>query len=307
MKRRKFIQHAPAALALPVWATQAIAAADGKLDRIACTTVSFRHRFPATQPKGGVTPAEPNLELLDVPAFFAEHLGFHNVEVWSKHFTEQTPAYAQKLRAAAQKVGSRIINVQVDEPPFDLSSSNAAERAACIKEAKRWMDLAAACGAPSMRANTGGRRNEPFDLGTTADSFRQLAEYGESLGVRVLVENHGGHSARAENVAAIVKAVASPWCRSLPDFGNTPQDFTIEQRVAFLEQILPDAHLISAKGMEFDGNYKHTTYDIAPCVRAARKAGFAGIYSIELWAPKYVPPDPLKAVQALVRTIQKNM
>jgi len=307
MKRRKFLHHATAALALPVWAEQAIAAPADKFDRIACTTVSFRHRFPATQPKAGFTPTEPNLDLLDVPAFFAEHLGLHNVEVWSKHFTEQTPDYARKLRAAAEKVGSKIINVQMDEPPFDLSSPDADKRAACVKETKRWMDLAAACGAPSMRANTGGRKNEPFDLDTTAGSFRQLAEHGKSLGVRILVENHGGHSAKAENVAAIVKAVASPWCRTLPDFGNTPKDFTIEQRTAFLEKILPHAHLISGKGMNFDRDYKHTTYDFARCVRAAEDAGFTGIYSIELWAPKDVPPDPVKAVQALKRTIQENM
>ena len=70
---------------------------------------------------------------------------------------------------------------------------------------------------------------------------------------------------------------------------------------------LPLAYLISAKGMEFDGNYNHTTYDFGACVRAAEKAGFKGIYSIELWAPNYVPADPIRAVKALTGIIQQNL
>ncbi|MCX7887476.1 MAG: hypothetical protein N3B01_09530, partial [Verrucomicrobiae bacterium] len=104
-----------------------------------------------------------------------------------------------------------------------------------------------------------------------------------------------------------VKAVNSPWCRSLPDFGNMPAGFTTEQRVAFLNQILPYAFLISAKGMEFDADYRHTSYDVAACVRAAEQAGYKGIYSIELWSPKYIPPDPVRAVRALADIITRNI
>lgn len=274
--------------------------------RIGCTTVSFRTRFPATRPKG-FKPSEPDLALLDVPVLFADQLGIRNVEVWSKHFPEQSVAFAAKLRAAAGRAGTRIINVQFDEPPFDLSSADAAKRRRCIEATKKWIDIAAACGAPSLRANTGGKAGEPFDLPTTADSFHQLADYGATVGVKVLVENHGGHSLKAGNVAGIVKAVNSPWCRSLPDFGNMPAEFTTAERVSFLNQILPFAHLISAKGMVFGPDGKHTSYDIGACVRAAETAGFSGLYSIELWAPRYLPPDPGRAVKTVAETIRQNL
>lgn len=278
MRRREFLKYTTSALAATGWQSSTPQAAiHARLDRIAVTTVSFRLRFPATRPKQGFSPTEPDLELLDVPAVFAEKLGLHNVEVWSKHFTEPAVAYARKLRSAAEKVDSKIVNVQMDEPPFDLSSPDGEKRKACIKHTKKWMDIAAAVGAPSMRANTGGRPTETFDLDTTADSFQQLAKHGEKIGVKILVENHGGHSAQAENIAAIVNAVNSPWCRTLPDFGNIPRDFTTQQRVAFLDQILPQAVFISAKGMEFDEAYQHTTYDFAACVRAAERAGYQGI------------------------------
>lgn len=169
------------------------------------------------------------------------------------------------------------------------------------------MEIAAACGAPSMRANVGGGKGEPFDLGTTADSFRRLAEHGERIGVRVLVENHGGHSMVEGRVAAIVRAVGSPWCRSLPDFGNMPGEVTMGGRLAFLSSMFETADLISAKGMEFDDRYRHTSYEIGACVRAAEAAGFKGIYSVECWAPKYVPPDPFRAVTAVAASIRENI
>jgi sugar phosphate isomerase/epimerase len=306
MKRRTFLQATGLAAMAAPWCRVGAASAANPMHRIGCTSVSFRTRFAATRPKG-FNSSEPDLTLLDLPALFAGKLGIRNVEVWSKHFPEQTVAYAARLRAAASQDGARIINIQVDEPPFDLSNPDAAKRRACIQATKQWIDLAAACGAPSMRANTGGKRDEPFDLATTVNSFRQLAEYGANAGVKVLVENHGGHSLDAGNVAAIVKAVNSPSCRSLPDFGNIPTGFTTAQRVEFLNQILPFAHLISAKGMEFDADGRHTTYDLGACVRAAEAAGFTGIYSIELWATNYLPPDPVRAVKTVAQLIRQNL
>lgn len=301
MKRRRFVSLGLAAVGSMLAGGRGWAGG-GKMGRIGATTVSFRMRFPSTRPKGA-TVGDPDLSLLDVPAMFVERLGVSNVEVWSKHFGEGTVAYGEKLRAAAERAGARIINVQMDEPPFDLSSPEAEKRKACIEFTKGWMDIAAACGAPSMRANTGGAKGEAFDLATTVDSFKRLAEHGERVGVKVLVENHGGHSMGEGNVAAIVKGVGGPWCRALPDFGNMPGEVTMEQRVAFLATMFPLADLISAKGMEFDPGYRHTSYDIAGCVRAAEAGGFKGIYSVECWAPKYVPPDPIQAIRSVADEI----
>lgn len=303
--RRDFLNYATGALALAP-CVKATASADARMSRIGCTTVSFRHRFAATRPKN-VVPSGPDYDLLDMPALLVEKLGISNVELWSKHFPEAAVSYGQKLRAAAEKAGARIINIQQDEPPFDLSSADDAPRRACVEATKKWMDIAAACGSPSLRANVGGRAGETFDLQTTVDSFRQLAEHGENIGVKILVENHGGHSAKAENVAAIVQTVNSPWCRSLPDFGNMPPEYTDAQRVEFLDQILPVAHLISAKGMEFDKDYRHVSYDDVACVRAAETAGFQGIYSIELWSPKHIAPEPERAIKTMIETIVREL
>ena len=77
------------------------------------------------------------------------------------------------------------------------------------------MDRAAAVGAPTCRANTGGGPPEDWDVNRTADSFRQLANYGKKIGVKILVENHIGYSADIDKVVAVIKAVNDPYCRAI--------------------------------------------------------------------------------------------
>ena len=318
MNRREFLRRGGLALAgsTALLATPARSARGGlaerssKMKRIGCTTVCFRMRFPQTQPKD-YSPTEPDLTLIEVPAFFADKLGVHNVELWSRHFQDTSLQYCGKIKAEAEKVGSRIINVQLDEPGYNLSHRDPSERKEGIELVKQWMDRAAACGATSLRANTGGSAKEKFDVAITGDSYRQLAEYGKRINVKILIENHGGHSSDPNNVVAIIKAVnpeaLRQWCRTLPDFGNMPADFTLQQRNEYLEKLYPYAYLISAKGMYFDEQGKHLTYDIGACVRAAEASGFKGIYSAEQWSPKPIAIDALTATRSIIQEIVQNL
>jgi len=242
-----------------------------------------------------------------VPAFFAEELGVHNVELWSRHFEQTSLKYCHKIRAAATKVGSKIVNIQLDEPGYNLSQSDPEKRKKSIELVKQWMDRAAACGATSLRANTGGSRKEKFNVAVTGDSYSQLAEHGRKIGVKILTENHGGYSSDPENIVSIIKTVNSRWCRTLPDFGNMPTNFTQQQRDEFLKKLYPYAHLISAKGMYFDEQVNHTSYDIGACVRAAEVSGFKGLYSAEQWSPKPIPTDAVSATKSIIREIVQNI
>ena len=277
-----------------------------KMKRIGCTTVCFRNQFPQTRPKD-YSQREPDLTLPEVPALFAEKLGVHNVELWSKHFQETSLKYCRTMKAAAEKVGSKIINIQLDDPGYNLSHKDPAQRKKSIEFVSKWMDRTAACGATSLRANVGGSPKEPFDVAVAGESFRQLAEHGRKIGVKILIENHGGHSSDPDKVIAIIKAVDSSWCRTLPDFGNVPADFTQRQRDELLKKLYTHAHLISAKGMYFDENGNHLTYDIGACVRTAEASGFKGIYSAEQWSPKPIAVDALTATRAIIREIAQNI
>ncbi|NQU25926.1 MAG: sugar phosphate isomerase/epimerase [Candidatus Nealsonbacteria bacterium] len=274
-----------------------------KMNRIGCTTVAFRSRFPST--RADKTAQPDDLTPLDVPRMFAAKLGVHNVELWSRHFPESSPAYCRKVKTAAERAGSQVVNIQMDEPGYNLSDPDAAGRKNSIALVKQWMDRAAACGATSLRANTGG--GAKFDVNLTGDAFGELAEHGKKIDVKILLENHGGYSSDPDNLVAIIKHVDDPFCRALPDFGNMPGNFTPEQRIEFLGKLFPYAHFVSAKGMVFDAKYAHQSYDVAACVQLGEKAGFKGVYSVELWAANYSPPDPARAVNEMIRTITENI
>jgi sugar phosphate isomerase/epimerase len=166
------------------------------------------------------------------------------------------------------------------------------------------MDRAVAVGSPSIRVNTGPTGGRPFDVRVTADSFRQIAEYGQQVGVTVLVENHG---TPIPNVVAIVDAVNHPRCRSLVDFGNTTPSGSTEEKIASLRPMFPRLGFVSAKAEAFDEAYRHTSWDFAAFIRAVEESGYRGIYSLELWNTRNPPADTPRAARAIRDLIAANL
>jgi sugar phosphate isomerase/epimerase len=313
MNRRSFLRYGGQAAALaPFWAAapaltdrsrlEAQTVPAGVLRRIGITTVCFRDRFTSTRGKdAGPVPAGEELTLLTAPKFIADTLGLHNVEIWNAQFAEQSIDYCKQIRFAAEAVKSRITNIQVDGSE-NLSDPDAAKRAASVELIKRWMDRAAAVGAPTCRANTGGGPPDAWDVNRTADSFRQLAEYGRKIGVKILVENHVGYSADIDKVVAIIKAVNDPFCRAICDWGNSPSN---EGRVGALSKLFPYLELVSAKELDFDENNKHINYDVVPIIKATEASGYKGIYSIEFYGKP--PKDTVAAAKDMIKALSANI
>lgn len=274
--------------------------------RIGITTVCLRSRFPRTRAMGEPTTAS-DLDLLTAPKYIADTFGIHNVEVWDLHFEDQSIAFCERARAAAAEVGSKFINIQIDSMA-DLSVPDAATRAQGVTQAKQWMDRAVALGAPSIRVNTGGSEGQTMDLDVIVDSFKQIAAYGQQVGVTVLVENHTGFSIDVDTVVAIVDAVNHPMCRTLLDYGNTPAG-SIEGRIEAIQKLAPKLALVSAKGTGFDDQYVHTDYDFGALVKATEDTGYRGIYSIEMWpdADSQAPADPVAAATWMRDQILANL
>lgn len=295
-----------APLASPLLATLADAAQAGAaippriLERIGITTVCFRDRFVETRTKGAGPFPEGDLTLLTAPKFIVDRLGLRNVEVWSAQFPDRSLDYCRRVKQAAADAGARIINIQVDGPE-NLSDPETKKRTDGIAQIKAWMDRSAACGATLCRANTGGGPEPAWDVKRTADSFRQLAEYGQTIGVTVLVENHIGYSADIDKVVAVVEAVNHPYCRTLSDWGNTPTS-SPQARVDGLKKLFPRLALVSAKQLNFDDRNQHEDYDVVPLIEATEASGYRGIYSIEFYGDR-PPRDAVAAAETLKRTI----
>lgn len=314
MKRREFLLQTGGALAAaPFLPLPSIASAQtippAVMRRIGITTVCFREQFQKTKGRGVTIAPGNELTLLTAPKFIADKLGIHNVEIWNSQFDEDTVDYAKKIKAAAEAVGSKIINLQLDLGPADtLSDPDPAKRAAAATAIKKWMDITSATGAPSMRANTGGGTPANWNLERTAGEFRKLAEYGKTIGLTVLVENHIGYSADIDKVVAIVNTVNHPNLKTLCDWGNSPAGGTLDQKIAALGKLFPKMGLVSAKELDFDENNNHIDYDVVPIIKATEAAGYKGIYSIEFYSVNNKPPkDVVAAAKVMVNQLAANI
>jgi sugar phosphate isomerase/epimerase len=302
MHRRDFLKRSSVAFAVPLFSTASStrlsASQAGTLDRIGIATWSFRHLLAAGRNEKSPAAERAVMTALDAPKFVREELGLTQLEIIINHLDERTVAYAERVRAAADKAGVRFINFQLGG---QMSAPDQAVRAKSVAEIKDGMRIAAALGAPSVRADVGGRAGEPLDLSITADSYKQLVEFGSTIGVVPMPENHGGHSTDPDTLVSIMKAI-DPRIRAIVDWGN----FRVEsqaQRIESTRKLLPYAGLVSAKVDRFDGEYR-PGYDVGELVRLVEGSGYRGKYSIEITNP---PADIVRGAHAARDVIAANL
>jgi sugar phosphate isomerase/epimerase len=299
--RRDFLKHGSAALAgsliVPAAPPGSIVQAD-PLARIGIATWSFRHLLAAGRNAKMPEPERAVMTALDVPKFVREELGLRQFEIIINHLDERTVAYAERVRAAANAAGVQVINFQLGG---QMSAADPAVRAKSIDEIKDGMRIAAALGSPTVRADVGGKQGEPLDLAITADSYKQLVEFGSTIGVMPMPENHGGHSTDPDTLVSIMRAVDSR-IRAIVDWGN----FRVEnqaQRIESTRKLLPYAGLISAKVDRFDADYR-PGYDVGELVRLVEGGGYKGKYSIEITNN---PPDIVRGARAATEIIRASL
>ena len=304
MHRRDFLKSGSIALATPLFASTfsstAVGAAlqTGALDRVGIATWSFRHLIAAGRNAKMPPPERAVMTALDAPKFVREELGLSQLEIIINHLDERTVAYAEKVRAAADKVGVKFMNLQLGG---QMSASDPAVRAKSIEDIKEGMRVAAGLGAPSVRADVGGKQGEPLDLAITADSYKQLVEFGSTIGVLPMPENHGGHSTDPDTLVTIMKAI-DPRVRAIVDWGNLRVE-NQAQRLEGTRKLLPYTGLVSAKFDRFDEAYK-PGYDVAELVRLVEASGYKGKYSIEI---TNAPADIVRGSIVAKDTIVANL
>lgn len=304
MHRRDFIKRGTVVLATPLcssaWPSTSWGASPqaGPQDRVGIATWSFRHLMAAGRNPNMPPPERAVMTALDAPKFVSGELGMRQLEIIINHLDERTVAYAEKVRAAADQAGVKFINFQLGG---QMSAPDPEARAKSIAEIKDGMRIAAALGSPTVRADVGGRAGDPLDLKITADSYKQLVDFGATIGVMPMPENHGGHSSNPDTLVSIMKAVDSR-VRTIMDWGN----FQVQnqgERIESTRKLLPYTGLVSAKFDRFDDDYR-PNYDVAELVRLVEASGYRGKYSIEITNP---PKDIVRGSITAKEIIAANL
>ncbi|MBI3698479.1 MAG: sugar phosphate isomerase/epimerase [Acidobacteria bacterium] len=261
---------------------------DAKLrggNMLACETYSFRTVIRAKK-----------LDMLGVPQLYKE-LGIKGISYNDMFFESLDDDYIDRIKAAVKKA-DRVVTCFIMEG--NLALANEELRRKQIETDKQKLRVAKRLGAPLVRINV-GRTDKQENADDTAGlerviaAFKEMLPLAKELGIRISIENHGGVSAKADNIVKIIQATDPKWVGSLVDFGNFPADARYEE----IAKVAPYALTTHVKVGGFDENGEAKGVDLPRVFAMLKKYNYKGPISIE-YGNEPDPAGDVKKTRALI-------
>jgi L-ribulose-5-phosphate 3-epimerase len=228
------------------------------------------------------------LDNLEFAGLARERFGIEAVEYVNQFFMDRArdTAYLSQMKQRAEDAGVRNVLIMCDNEGM-LGDPDEARRLQAVENHHKWVDAARFLGCHSIRVNAASRGSYDEQLALAADGLRRLAEYGETQGINVIVENHGGLSSNGKWLSAVMERVDHPRAGTLPDFGNfrigggrgEPEEWY--DRYVGVAELMPYAKGVSAKSNEFDAQGNEVRTDFRRMMRIVLDAGYRGYVGIE--------------------------
>ncbi len=276
-------------------------------DRVAVAAYPFREYIVGWMGWNGKTPSavprSQQMELKDFAAHVVERFNVHHIEPWSPVFPSTDPEYLAQLRNAVEKAHSSVVDIAVDQGHSQYAK-DPEERAKALAGSKKWIDVGAALGSPSIRTHVDRAKDSAPDVGRAAETLSRVAEYAAKKNVVVHLENDDPISEDPFFIVQVVDKVNSPWLRALPDFGNSlaahGEDFDFRAMDAMFAHAYGICHV---KDGELDDNGKAVHVDLARTFAILKQHDYKGYCSMEFDAPG----DPYKPTAELVEATVKYL
>jgi sugar phosphate isomerase/epimerase len=243
-------------------------------------------------------------------------------------FDPLSPSGRKWLDQLAAKMAATGVKCQhiSNNAPTNLAGPDDELRKAGVAVAKRWLEGCAVLGVKSMRMNSpqalgpsirppaiprgpgdGYPRNVDIVplLAAAIESYKEMADFGGNLGIRVTIENHWGLAADPINIRTIIDEVNHPYCEASPDFCNWEYDYML---IHGLKAVAPYAHTnVHAKYWDRWGDKN----DVQRSTRIMLAGGFKGTFALEyeegplngLEGAKYLYKEVLAALSSPVPVI----
>ena len=223
----------------------------------------------------------------------AEELEIDGVELLDAHFPSTAEEYLKKIKKEAIDLGLTISCVSVSN---HFTCSEEEKRLQEVEKVKKWVDIASYLGAPILRIFAGAAEElgKPGVWEEVIKCLKECASYGESKGIVIGLENHGGFG--TDEVLRMLKETGSPWLKLTLDTGNFPADPYVS-----IEKTAEEAVIVHTKFYEFDERGKEKRLDYERIIPILKDARFRGYLSIEYEGPGDELIDVPKAVNELKR------
>jgi len=224
---------------------------------------------------------------------------------------------AKELNERSKAAGMDNVLLMIDHAG-DLADPDPEKRKEAIENHKIWMDAAALMGAHSIRANLFGIIDPAEWHTVSVASLKELAVYGATKGVNIIIENHGGNSSHGARLAAVMNEVNMPTCGTLPDYGNfcvARRDGDrwgspcIEEYDKYLgiKELMPFAKGVSAKSYDFDAQGSEITIDFKKMLQIVKDADFNGYIGVEYEGNNLGEKEGIIATRDLLTKIASNL
>lgn len=223
-------------------------------------------------------------DAMDFARIAKRDFGIAVIEYVNQFYMENfTPKVVSELKKRSKGEGVDNVLIMCDR----LGRLGDPEKAARIKTVdnhKVWADAAKELDCHSIRVNASSTGTYAEQMKLAADGLSRLGDYGDSIGINVIVENHGGLSSHGAWLAGVMKLANHPRVGTLPDFGNFIIDRSTGEsydRYKGTRELMPYAKGVSAKSHDFDekGNEIHT--DFKRMLKIVKDAGYRGYIGVE--------------------------
>jgi sugar phosphate isomerase/epimerase len=235
---------------------------------------------------------------------FAAKVGFDAVDLTGYFFPGYPgvpeDSYVIRLKRHAFNLGLDISGTGVRN---DFTAADPAVRAEGVARIKKWIEVAAKLGAPTVRAfadaqapfktwqqASGNAPREKVEA-WMADAVRECAVHGAKFGVIVAVQNHGDFIATGAEHLSLLKRVDHEWCAALVDTGK----YLSADPYADIALMAPYAVNWQIKET-MQSTLKSPRVDLKRLVAIIREAGYRGYVPIETLAMGRKDYDPYAEV-----------
>jgi sugar phosphate isomerase/epimerase len=234
---------------------------------------------------------------------FAQGNGFAAVELRGLMGNLDLPSRPEfapdRLAQSKKQIADQGIKIACVSSSTELHEPDAAKREKGIADAIRFIDLASALGAPSVRV-FGNKLDGPREeiITRVASGMHQLGEYAGPRHVTVIIESHGDFVDSATLKQVLTRAESSH-VGLLWDAHHTYVDGheQPEHTVAELGPWIRHTHLKDSVPAGKERKYVLTGKGDVPVerqVQALRKIGYPGYYCFEwekVWHPDLLEPE----------------
>ena len=244
------------------------------------------------------------LDHLDFCVIAREQFDLDAVEYVNSFFFDKAEDldYLKEMKNRANDQGVSSLLIMCDNEG-DLGDPNQKAREKAVENHFKWMEAAKFLGCHSIRVNAKSEGTYEDQIRLASDGLRRLTEYGEKIGINIIVENHGGLSSNGKWLVSVMKEVDHPMCGTLPDFGNFKiKDGEWYDRYTGVDELMPYAKAVSAKSHSFNWKGNEINTDYKKMINIVLSAGYNGYIGIEFEGSEV---DEIEGIQLTKNLMEK--